>query len=108
MKQKYEKKNCPRLTNAIKRVVSGAHEQYGGYWGYPFRPYCFGMSVFEIAYKADKYDVLNALLPGSRHEVVSYARGDIRHRRRYENYSMLLFLLIVLLIIFLVKGVGPC
>jgi len=103
MKQKYQKQNYPRLVNAIKRVVSGVHEQYGGYCYYSYSPYYFGMSVFEIAYKADKYDVLNAILPGAQHEVVFYARGDIRHRRRYDNYSLLFLLIITLFVIFVVS-----
>ena len=97
-------KNCPRLANAINRVIHGLHESYGGWWhftSYLCRPDNFGKMVFEIAYKADKYDILNALAIGERHTMASFIRGDIRKEKITSKTPLLtLLLLIIILIIF--------
>lgn len=57
--------------------------------------------VFEIAYKADKYDILNALAIGERHTTTSFIRGDTRKEKITSKApSLTLLLLIIILIIF--------
>ena len=97
-------KNCPRLANAIKQVIHNLHERHGGWWHWgssECRPDNFGEMVFEIAYKADKYDILNALAIGERHTMASFIRGDIRKEKTTSKApSLTLLLLIIILIIF--------
>lgn len=96
-------RNCPRLANAIKRVIHILHEKCCGRYSISFsgRPDDFGKMVFEIAYKADKYDILNALSIGERHTPLSFIRGDIRKEKSTSKaLSMTMLLLIIILIIF--------
>ena len=96
MKLKYKKQNSPRMQSAINRTF---HSWIG---------YCIwsdvrglGMLALDLAYGADKYDVLNALCPGIQGEVITYARGDIRHRKHrfgcdsIATYTTLLLLVVV-------------
>lgn len=95
MKQK-NKPNSPRLTNAIKKACAYARD-HSGYWCV----FDLGRMIIEYAYGADKYDVLNALCPGIQGEVITYARGDIRHRKHrlgcdsIATYTTLLLLVVV-------------
>lgn len=81
-----KKRNSPQLANAIARVIHFAHEMYGGWYSYHYAPYAFGMSVFEVAYKADKYDVLNSLVCVERNKIVTFCRRDIRHS--FDRYKL--------------------
>lgn len=81
MKQKYKKSNSPRLANAIKKALACARDHSG--WWEAFRSDDLGILILGYAYGADKYDVLNALCPGIHGKVITYARGDIRHRKRH-------------------------
>lgn len=99
MKQKFLKKNGKRLANAIKKACAYARDHSG--WWCAFRPDDLGRMIIEYAYGADKYDVLNALCPGIQGEVITYARGDIRHRKHrlgcdsIATYTTLLLLVVV-------------
>lgn len=93
MKNKYRKRNCPRLESVIKCVLSATHEEYGGWYCNACRPYDLGMKIFEIAYGADKYDVLNKLCCPCKRGIVSFVRCDIRHRTRLLDLLLLLLLL---------------
>lgn len=95
MKQKYKKMNSPRLANAIKRALAYAR------WRYAFYSNQLGMLILDYAYGADKYDVLNnALCLGIHGKVITYARGDIRHRKRHVSIDggMLMLALITAVI----------
>ena len=99
MKQKYKKSNSPRLANAIKKALAYARDPSG--WWEAFRSDDLGILILGYAYGADKYDVLNALCPGIHGNVVTYARGDIRHRKHrlscddIATYTTLLLLVVV-------------
>ncbi len=56
-----------------------------------------GVCILILAYVADKYDVLNRLCPGKRNKIVTFARGDIRHRRWRMKYLLLLVLALAVL-----------
>lgn len=98
-----KKKNSPRLANAIKRAIEYAHA-YSTWW-YAYRSDDLGRLIYEIAYKADKYDVLNALVCVERNKIVTFCRRDIRHRlNRNEQIcdgiiALVMFHLIVSLLI---------
>lgn len=96
MKQRHN--NSPRLQNAINQVVAYFHNTNGGWW--PSRPYAFGIAVFNIAYKADKYDVLNKTADGHKRTLRSFIRGDIRRKRsaRLRQIEMLILIFIILFI----------
>lgn len=88
MKNKYKKQNCPRIQTAITKVMTSNV----GCW-YEDARY-IGMWIMELAFGADKYDVLNKLaVPGNHTKIVTYCRGDIRHRRNtLDIISFLIFL----------------
>ena len=100
MKQKYKKTNSPRLANAIKRALAYARDHSG--WWYAFCSDRLGRLIIDYAYGADKYDVLYALCPGIHGEVITYARGDIRHRKRHvpiDGEMLMLALLTVVVVL---------
>jgi len=99
MKQKYKKQNCPRLANAIKRACEYAHGHSG--WWYVFRSDDLGRLIFDFAYKADKYDVLNKLTPGAQTSIVTFARGDIRHRKRIDLAELLAMIAVAIVAVIL-------
>lgn len=106
MKQKNNKPNSPRLANAIKKACAYARDHSG--WWTAFHSDDLGILILGYAYGADKYDVLNALCPGIPRKVITYARGDIRHRRTYSSVSPIMLVLLVLLTFFVLKHVLPC
>ena len=102
MKIKYKRRNCPRLQNAIKQATHIVHENCGGWWriGYYLqRPDAFGELIFNIAYKADKYDVLNKLADGCRRLAKAFIRADIRWERptRLHTIGTLIIIFIFIL-----------
>lgn len=99
MKQKYKKQNCPRLANAIKRAYEYAYGNSG--WWYAFRSDDLGRLIYDFAYKADKYDVLNKLTPGAQTSIVTFARGDIRHRSRISLAELLAMIAVVIVAVIL-------
>lgn len=72
-----KKRNSPRLANAIRRAIEYAHACSS--WWYAYRSDDLGRLIYEFAYKADKYDVLNALVCTERNKIVTFCRRDIRH-----------------------------
>ena len=100
-----DKKNCPRLANAIKRACIYARDQYGCWMAYYSDN--LGDLIFQIAYAADKYDVLNALCPGVSRSITTYARGDIRHWCRRGCYTLVM-LILVLVVFIVIKQKEPC
>lgn len=99
MRQKYKKQNCPRLANAIRRACEYAHGHSG--WWYAFRSDDLGRLIYDFAYKADKYDVLNKLCPGAQTSIVTFARGDIRHRKRIDLAEMLAMIAVAIVAVIL-------
>ena len=99
MKQKYKNQNSPRLANAIKRACEYANGLSG--WWYAFRSDDFGRLIYDFAYKADKYDVLNRLCPGVQTSVITFARGDIRHRSRISLAELLAMIAVVIVAVIL-------
>ena len=100
-----EKKNCPRLANAIKKACIYAREQAG--WWMAYYSDDLGRLIFRFAYEADKYDVFNALCPGIPNKIVTYARGDIRNKHIITGHTLVLVIL-VLLVIHLFREKAPC
>ena len=104
MKQKYKKENSPRMQSAINRTFN----TWQGGWRIRSDVRGLGMWCLALAYGADKYDVLNALCPGVQRKVITFARGDIRHRKSVlELFAMLLTIVIALAILSLRLAV-PC
>lgn len=97
MKQRNKKRNSPRLANAIRRAI--AYASLRSSWWYAYNSDDLGMLIYEIAYKADKYDVLNALCSGTQQNVVTFARGDIRHKRKRFGFLETILALMVICII---------
>ena len=95
MKNKFKKQNSPRLQSAINQAIA----LKSWHWWYVVSAIEFWDVIFNICYKADKYDVLNRLAaPGNHTKIVTYCRGDIRHRRNTPNViSFLIFLELLLL-----------
>lgn len=114
MKQKYKKRNSPRIQSAINRVLTTVYRvldvAYVGRYRIVFYPYSsgsLGVSILMIAYGADKYDVLNRLCPGAQRAVVTFARGDIRHKKNHLKKFLELLLLLLAALLFL-KLNDPC
>ena len=99
MKQKYNKQNSPRLANAIRRACEYARGHSG--WWYVFRSDDMGRLIYDFAYKADKYDVLNRLCPGVQTSVITFARGDIRHRKRIDLAELLAMIAVAIVAVIL-------
>jgi hypothetical protein len=96
MKQKFKKENSPRLKNAIKRAFAYS----GQLWYFPIN--MLGELILYYAYGADKYDVLNALCPGIRGKVITFIRGDIRHKKKRTCFGGIAREITLLLIVILV------
>lgn len=94
-----KKKNSPRRENAIRQAV--IYLKSCGWWGNSHFHEDLGRFIWWWKYKADKYDVLNALCCGKHNNVVTFARGDIRHRLdRYKLFcNAVMFLLMIHLIV---------
>ena len=99
MKLKYKKQNSPRLANAIKKACEYAHGNSG--WWYAFLSDDLGRLIYDFAYKADKYDVLNRLCPGVQTSIITFARGDIRHRKRIDLAEMLAMIAVAIVAVIL-------
>lgn len=93
MKQKYKKQNCPRVQTAITTVMTSNV----GCWYQDAR--YIGMWIMSLAFGADKYDVLNKLVnPDIHTKIVTYCRGDIRHRTQMSDIISFLILMELLLL----------
>lgn len=99
MNHKAKKQNSPRLANAIKRACEYAHGR-SCRW-YAFRSDDLGRLIYDFAYKADKYDVLNRLCPGVQTSVITFARGDIRHRSRISLAELLAMIAVAIVAVIL-------
>lgn len=107
MKRKKTKHNSPRLESAIRRACKYAHSHSG--WWYAFHSDDLGELVYLFAYKADKYDVLNALCSGTQNKIITFARGDIRHRKRTSDIiSLILMVMAILLMLISLRLVQDC
>lgn len=99
MKHKHKKSNSPRLANAIKKACAYARDHSD--WLKSFYSDYLGILIVCYAYVADRYDVQNKLCPGIGCKVITFARGDIRHRKHrlgcdsIATYTTLLLLVVV-------------
>ena len=75
MKQKYKKENSPRMQSAINQTFHAYVED----WFYRSNVRDLGTRCLDLAYGADKYDILSKLQKGFLKPLVSFIRGDIRH-----------------------------
>lgn len=96
MRQVFKKQNCPRMQSAINRTF---HYSIGGWIWADVRG--LGMLALDLAYGADKYDVLNRLCPGAQTSIVTFARGDIRHRKRIALAEMLAMIVVAIVAVIL-------
>ena len=94
-----KKRNSPRLANAIRRAIEYAHACSS--WWYAYRSDDLGRLIYDFAYKADKYDVLNRLCPGVQTSVITFARGDIRHRSRISLAELLAMIAVAIVAVIL-------
>lgn len=108
MRQEYKKQNSPRMQSAINRVLTHVYsvltisrfERYRIVY-YPFSSSDIGVSILMLAYGADKYDVLNKLCPGAQTSIVTFARGDIRHRSRISLAELLAMIAVAIVAVIL-------
>lgn len=98
MKQKFVKKKCPRIARAIREAVLIVGRRSGWFGNYYYHS-DVGRMVYELGLKADKYDVLNALSVGAENKVVTFARGDIRHRRHIIELACLIIFAVALVLV---------
>lgn len=102
MKINNKYKNSPRLQHTIKQAIHIVHECCGGWWriGYYLqRPDAFGELIFNIAYKADKYDVLNKLADVCRRATKAFIRADIRWERPTRLHTIGIMIIIFIFIL---------
>ena len=102
MKINNKYKNSPQLQHAIKQAIHIVHEHCGGWWimgCYLQRPDAFGELIFNIVYKADKYDVLDKLTEGCRRLAKAFIRADIRWERPTRLHTIGTLIIIFILII---------
>ncbi len=74
-------KRNPRLENAIKKALSYLQKHECCWWISTSADY-LGKLIYYFGYKADRYDVLEGTCQGYCNNVVTFARGDIRHRNK--------------------------
>ena len=98
MKQKFFFYFCPRIARAIREAVLIVGRRSGWFGNYYYHS-DVGRMVYELGLKADKYDVLNALCVGAENKVVTFARGDIRHRRHISELACLIILAVALVLV---------
>ena len=93
-------RNSPRRENAIRQAVIYLKDSCG-YWGNSHFHEDVGRFIWRLKYKADKYDVLNALCCGKQNKVLTFARADIRHRLdRYKLFcDAVMFLVMIHMIV---------
>lgn len=89
MKLRYKKRNSPRMQSAINRTF----HSWVGCWWIRSDVRALGMRCLDLAYGADKYDVLNKLCCPYKRGIMSFVRCDIRHRSRLLDILLLLLLL---------------
>ena len=63
------------------------------------RPDAFGEMIFNICYKADKYDVLNRLTDGCRRLIRSFIRADIRWEKPTKLHTIGTLIIIFIFIL---------
>ena len=97
MNLKYKKQNSPRMQSAINRTF---HSWIGNWWIWS-DVRGLGMLALDLAYGADKYDVLNRLCPGAQTSIVTFARGDIRHRSRISLAELLAMIAVAIVAVIL-------
>ena len=98
MKTIYKRRNCPRLQHAIKVTIAQVHGR-GRWWG-KTAPEDIGTMIYEIAYKADKSDVLNRLLTTFLQSFRSFIRADIRWEKPTRLHALTLIFILILFIKF--------
>lgn len=101
MKQKFLKKNSPRIARAIREAVLIVGRRSGRFGNYYYHS-DVGRMVYELGLKADKFDVLNKLRIGFKPDIVTYIRGDIRHRKRHFPSLPVIVVLLILCVIQLI------
>jgi len=107
MNRKERKRWSPRHDNAVKQTAAYARRYFD--WWCMFTVVSFYMMMYHLKYEADRYDVLNALCPGAQNNIVTFARGDIRHRKRKpDTVSLMLMVLAVLLMLISLRLIQDC
>lgn len=97
MKAIYKHRNCPRLQHAIKVTIAQVHKRGRRWW--KTSPEDIG-TIYEIAYKADKSDVLNRLLTTFLQNLRSFIRADIRWEKPTRLHALTLIFILILFIKF--------
>ena len=90
-------KRNPRLENAIKKALSYLQKHECCWWISTSADY-LGKLIYYFGYKADKYDVLNENSDLCSNNVITFARGDIRHHNKLPYLSDCLFIFFVLML----------
>lgn len=83
MKHGMKHSHSPRHINAVNQVAAYATAYRGGWRWYldgKMRPLEFFERMFDLKFKADKFDILNKLATIVSRETLSFIRGNIRHK----------------------------
>ena len=102
MKHGMKHSHSPRHINAVKQVAAYATNYRGGwlwYFGGKMHPLEFFERIFELKFKADKFDILNKLAKIVSRKTLSFIRGDIRHKFVATPITTLILVFIILFII---------
>jgi hypothetical protein len=100
MKHGMKHSHSPRHINAVNQVAAYATAYRGGcwywYWCGKMSPLEFFERMFELKFKADKFDILNKLATIVSRETLSFIRGDIRHKFVATPITTLILIFIIL------------
>ena len=97
MKLQYKKQNSPRRDNAIRQAYNILADS-SGWFGRSHFSDDLGELIWSLKFKADKYDVINALVlaPGNNFKPMEFIRADIRPHRRIFGITDLLILVMLI------------
>ena len=99
MKHGMKHSHSPRHINAAKQVTAYATTYLGRCGRYSrckMRPLEFFERMFELKFKADKFDILNKLATIVSRETLSFIRCDIRHKFVATPITTLILIFIIL------------
>ena len=91
-------RHSTRHINAANQVAAYATAYRGGwrYWDCKMLTLEFFERMFELKFKADKFDILNKFATIVSRETLSFIRGDIRHKFVATPITTLILIFIIL------------
>lgn len=83
----------------MQSALNRTFHAWNGVWWMHSDVRSLGQLALQLAYGADKYDVLNKLCCPYKQGIMSFVRCDIRHRSRFLDLLILLLLTLLLLML---------